>query len=239
MKKKSWPKIIFKIVYSLGKLCIFAFLLVFALIICMQRFSDNSISFLNYRLFSVITGSMAPVYEIGDVLLCETVEIEDLKIGDDISYVGDDGTYKNKVITHRIIKIEEDEDGEPLFYTKGIATKTIDPVVRKEQIFGKITKNVTFLSALYKFISKPSGFYIAIFVPLIVLISSEIVISMVEKKTNKKEKRSGGSIGTGSLNVGEDNIRRIEELQKEIKKAQLELEIKKMQMEIEEKKNNK
>ena len=239
MKKKSWPKIIFKIVYNLGKLCIFAFLLVFALIICMQGFSDNSISFLNYRLFSVITGSMAPVYEIGDVLLCETVDIEDLKVGDDISYVGDDGTYKNKVITHRIIKIEQDEDGEPLFYTKGIATKTIDPVVRKNQIFGKITKNVAFLSALYKFISKPSGFYIAIFVPLIVLISSEIVISMVEKNSNKKGKKIHDRVDSGTSNDSDDNIKRIEELQKEIKKAQLELEIKKMQKEIDEKKNNK
>lgn len=239
MKKKSWPKIIFKIVYNLGKLCIFAFLLVFALIICMQRFSNNTISFLNYRLFSVITGSMKPVYEIGDVLLCETVEIEDLKVGDDISYVGDDGTYKNKVITHRIIKIEQDEDGEPLFYTKGIATKTIDPVVRKDQIFGKITKNVTFLSALYKFISKPSGFYIAIFVPLIILISSEIVISMVEKRAKKKDKTTVDKIEYDSSNNDADNLKRIEELQKEIKKAQLELEIKRMQMEIEDKKNNK
>lgn len=238
MNKKSWPKIIFKIVYGLGKLCIFAFLLVFALIICMQRFSNNSISFLNYRLFSVITGSMAPIYEIGDVLLCETVDIEDLKVGDDISYVGDDGTYKNKVITHRIIKIEQDEDGEPLFYTKGVATKTIDPVVRKNQIYGKITKNVVFLSTLYKFISKPSGFYIAIFVPLTILISSEIIISLVEKKVNKKDKQTNSN-GSLSDNKDADHNKKIEELQNEIKKAQLELEIKKLQKEIEEKKNNK
>ena len=124
MKSKNILKIMFKIVYGIGKAIVLGFLLVFALLVCLQRFSDNNISFFKYRLFSVVTGSMAPRYTIGDILLCKEVDVKTLKVGDDISYFGDYGSYKDKVITHRIIQIEKDDNGELLFYTKGIKIGT-------------------------------------------------------------------------------------------------------------------
>lgn len=229
MKRKSILKTVIKVIYGVFKTCLLAFLLIFALIVCLQRFSNNSVSFFNYRLFSVVTGSMVPKYDIGDVLLCKEVDPETLVVGDDISYVGIDGTYNDKVITHRIIKIEKDETGKLLFYTKGIATKTVDPVVKEEQIYGKITGEVGFLSALYKFISTSKGFYIAIIVPLVLLIGSEIIVTMVEKKKDKEDSKKKKVVSSKSDEPKELSL-------EDAKKAELKAEIEKVQKEIELKK---
>lgn len=182
---------IFSIIGTTIKVCVLTFMIMFALIICMQRFSNNSLSIFNYRLFSVVTGSMSPKYEIGDVLLCKEVDVNTLKVGDDITYLGKSGTFKNKIVTHRIHNIEE-TDGELKFYTKGIASTRIDPVVKKDQIYGKIVIKFEILSWLYKFITTPSGFYICIFIPIAILIGSEIISTSVEKYEEKminKKKR--------------------------------------------------
>lgn len=235
MKGKSVLKIIFKIVYGIFKAILLCFLALFALIVCMQRFSNNTVSLFGYRLFSVVTPSMAPKYNVGDVLLCEEVDVDTLVVGDDISYLGAKGTYKDKVITHRIIKIEEEKEGEKVFYTKGIATKNVDPSITEKQIYGKVTRRIPFLSQLYKFISTKHGFYIAIFVPLVLLIGSEVIVTMVDKLKSKKKKDS-------------EEVKEIEEPRKEEikeekfgseedkKRAQIKAEIERIQKEIEEKK---
>ena len=188
-KNKQKKKInIFKIMGIFIKVCTLLFMAIFALIICMQRFSDNNISIFSYRLFSVASGSMAPKYVIGDVILCKSVDVHSLKLGDDITYLGTSGTFKDKVVTHRILKIEE-ENGELLFHTKGIASTRIDPIVKEEQIYGKIVLKLEFLSWLYKFIITPNGFYICIFIPLTILIGSEIISTSIEKYEEKLAKK--------------------------------------------------
>ena len=188
-KKNKGKKInIFKIVGVVVKTAIILFMAMFALIVCLQRFSDNSISIFKYRMFSVATGSMKPKYLIGDVILCKEVDVRTLKVGDDITYKGESGTFKNKTVTHRIVKLDE-KDGELQIYTKGIASTRIDPVVTEDQVYGKIVTKFRFLSWLYKFITTPSGFYVCIFIPIAILFGSEIVSMSVEKYEEKMLKR--------------------------------------------------
>ena len=84
---------IFKCIWITIRVCVILFFLAFALVICLQRFSNNSISIFNYRMFSVATGSMVPKYNIGDVILCKEVDASTLKVGDDISYFGETASY--------------------------------------------------------------------------------------------------------------------------------------------------
>ena len=179
---------ILKIIGVVIKVCILTFMVMFALVICMQRFSNNSLSILNYRLFTVASGSMAPKYVIGDVILCKEVDLRTLKKGDDITYLGTSGTFKDKVVTHRILSIEE-VDGKLEFHTKGIASTRVDPIVKEEQVYGKIVMELKLLSWLYKFIITPNGFYICIFIPLTILIGSEIISTSIEKYEEKLAKK--------------------------------------------------
>lgn len=242
MKGKSVLKIVFKVVYGIFKAILLCFLALFALLVCMQRVSNNTISLFGYRLFSVVTPSMAPKYNVGDVLLCEEVNVDTLVVGDDISYLGAKGTYKGKVITHRIIKIEKDDDGKKVFYTKGIATKNVDPSITEEQIYGKVKGQVPFLTQLYSFISTKHGFYIAIFVPLVLLIGSEVIVTMVDKFRNKKLKKKEeveqiNEPKNGELEIDTEKVEEISyESEEDKKRAEIKAEIERIQKEIEEKK---
>lgn len=178
---------IFKTIFNVLKGLFILFIILFILVVCLQRFSNNSISFFNYRLFSVATGSMQPVYNVGDVILCKKVKIETLRPGDDITYIGQEGSFKDKLITHRIVKIDE-KDGKYFFHTKGVANVIEDPIVSQDDIYGKIVTKFKVLSWLYKLIKTRIGFYLCIFIPLMFLIGSEIVASLVENYAAKKVK---------------------------------------------------
>ena len=139
----------YKYIKQVVNVLLIIFVVCFALVVCLQRFSNNEISFLNFRLFTVVSGSMAPEYEIGDVLLAQEREPSKIKVGDNISYLGTKGNFKDKVVTHQVVEIEEDKDGNLLFHTKGIANASEDPIVKPEQIYGVIVHEAKILSAIY------------------------------------------------------------------------------------------
>jgi len=72
MKKLRENKI-FKIVKGIINVVLIIFCMLFVLVVCMQRFSNNELSFFNYRMFTVASGSMAPKYKVGDVLISKSV----------------------------------------------------------------------------------------------------------------------------------------------------------------------
>mgnify|MGYP003178679814 CR=1 FL=1 len=170
------------------KVLIYTFLILFVTVVLLQKFTNNSITLFNYRLFTVVTGSMKPKYNIGDVLLCKEVNPSELQVGDDISYLGKESSFKGKVVTHRIIKKEKNNKGEWIFYTQGLANNIPDPTITSNQIYGKVVRNMSLLSKVHKLISTPGGVYLCIFIPLLILIGSEIISSMVERFEHKRLK---------------------------------------------------
>ena len=47
----------------------------------MQKVSDSNKSIAGYRIFRVITGSMEPEYEVGEVVISKEVDPKNIKIG--------------------------------------------------------------------------------------------------------------------------------------------------------------
>lgn len=181
MKKLKNNKVL-KTIFTIIKTFIIIVLLAFILVVFLQRFSNNKLSLFNYRIFAVATGSMKPKYNIGDVLISKDVNPSKLKVGDNISYLGTQSNFKGKVITHQIVKIENDEDGKLLFHTKGIANLVEDPVVKESQVYGKVIYKTILLSYIYKFVSTSTGFGLIIVIPLILIVGYEILATLLEKK---------------------------------------------------------
>ena len=92
-------KKILKYVKTVINVFIVLLVLSFVLVVCMQRFSNNELSFLNYRMFTVVSGSMIPKYNIGDVLLAKKTAPEKIERGDAVSYLGTKGQFKDKFAT--------------------------------------------------------------------------------------------------------------------------------------------
>ena len=182
----------FKIIKQIVNILLIIFVICFALVVCLQRFSNNEISFLNFRLFTVVSGSMAPEYEIGDVLLAQERDPKEIKVGDNISYLGEVGNFKGKVVTHQVVEIEEDKEGKLLFHTKGIANASEDPIVKANQIYGVIVHEAKLLSLIYGVVAKPTGMFIFVIIPVFYVIGSEFIYLLLEKdeeKINRAKKR--------------------------------------------------
>lgn len=142
-------------------------------IILVQRFSNNNISVAGFRIFTVVTESMVPKYEVGDVLLVRQTNPTDIKVEDDVTYMGKIGAFADKIVTHQVIKIESGEDGKLKFHTKGIANDAEDPLVSEEQIYGVVQTKLEILTYLNGIINNMYGMYFLIIIPLAIIIFTE------------------------------------------------------------------
>jgi len=186
--KKEKLKRIFRIIKGIINTFIVLVVMSFVLIVCLQRFSNNKISFLNYRIFTVVTGSMEPKYKIGDVLIAKEKAPSEIKIGDAISYVATRGEIKNNVVTHEVVNITKDEDGKYLFHSKGLVNLVEDPVVHEEQLYGVVVHKAQLLSFVRKIISTDIGMLLFIIIPILYIIVSEMISILIEKEEKRREK---------------------------------------------------
>ncbi len=164
------------------------FVIAFVLVVCLQRFSNNEISLFSFRMFTVVSGSMEPEYNIGDVLISKEVDSKDIKVGDDVSYLGKSGTFTGKVVTHRVIEIDRDKDNKLVFHTKGLANPAEDPLVYEDQIYGVVVYQAKVLSLIYKCVSNPNGMFFFIVIPILYVIGSEMIYFMLEKEDKRRSK---------------------------------------------------
>lgn len=187
MKKEKFKKI-FKIIKSIINTIIVLVVLSFVLIVCLQRFSGNKISFFNYRIFTVVTGSMEPKYKIGDILIAKEKDPSEIKVGDAISYLAEKGEIKNNVVTHEVVNITKNENGEYLFHSKGLVNLVEDPVVHEKQLYGVVVYKTKLLSYIRKIISTDVGMLLLVIIPILYIIISEMIAMLIEKEEKRREK---------------------------------------------------
>lgn len=184
MKKDKEDRVkISSIVLAIIKIICIIALVLLILVLAMQRFSNNEIAVAGYRVFNVATGSMIPDYEIGDVLVVKEVDTNTLEKGDDITYIGKIGTFAGRVVTHRIVNIEENENGK-IFTTRGIANDADDPSITADQIYGKVIYKCILMSMLSKLANSLTAFYVIVFIPLGILIFLQIKDNIDFKREN-------------------------------------------------------
>lgn len=166
IKENKVLSTIWNIVYTL----LFVLVIFLLIIVVMQRVTNNDITIGGIRMFSVETGSMVPVYNIGDVLIAKEIEPNEIKVGDDIVYKGEEKTYNNKVVTHRVKSIEKQEDGNYKIITQGVANDIEDPEINQTQVYGKIVYKVRILGFLTRLTRNVYTFYFIIFIPIAMII---------------------------------------------------------------------
>lgn len=164
------------------------FLLIFLALILTQRISNNKIAIAGCRIFNVVTESMVPDYKVGDTILTITTDPSQIKVGDDITYLGAEESFKDRIVTHRVISVEKNEDGLYIFQTKGIANDVVDPKINQTQIFGKVVYKLKSISYINGIIGNLYGMYFAIFLPLGILMFIEFVGYRKDKEEQEEKK---------------------------------------------------
>src|SRR3712207_4911809 len=78
-----------------------------------------------YRTMTMLTASMAPEIEPGDITVVTPLAVEDVTAGMVIAYhipIDD-----HRVVTHRVLSVERGTDGSVTVQTKGDANEAMDP----------------------------------------------------------------------------------------------------------------
>lgn len=181
-------KKVLKLLYVLIKFLVWILVIGLLAIILTQRISNNKKAVAGFRIFTVVTESMVPVYNIGDAILVEQTDIEKLHVGDDITYIGAVDSFKDRIVTHRIISIEKNENSENGKYaiqTQGIANDEPDPIINETQIYGKVLYKIKIISKLNNVIGNLYSMYFIIIVPMALMIFFEFI--MQRKEDNEDE----------------------------------------------------
>lgn len=196
-------KLIKKILNILWKIFYQIFIIIciaLILIIVLQRVTNSNRSVKGLRLFRVISGSMVPQYDVGQIVICKDIDISDLKIGDTVVYRGDTGEFDGKIIMHNVVEIKDDENGKKIIITQGLYNTVGDPEISEEQIYGKVVAKTHILTILYDLSNNIYTFFIIIFILVL-----NIFLSWKKPKIDKL------SIDANN----EENIEEIEEYEDE------------------------
>ena len=184
VKKESNFKFI-KILWKIIKTILILVLIVIFFVIIVQRVTNNKASVGGYGVYTIVSESMVPEYNIYDMLIAKKTNPQDIAIGDDVVYQGKEGDFNGKIVTHRVIK--KKHDGKIYsFVTKGIANPVEDPEISEDQIYGKVLVKSQILSTASKVLNTTYGFYFIIFVPIVIMVTLEIIDTVNERKKLKR-----------------------------------------------------
>lgn len=131
---------------------------------------------------AVLTGSMEPELPVGSLLIISPVSYDEIKIGDDITFVRDE---KLTLVTHRVIK---KDDSTRQITTQGIANNTSDSPTRFENVVGKVVYHIPYLGYLVIWTSTVQGKIIAAII-IIALVALSLLFSDSEKSDKKLENK--------------------------------------------------
>ncbi len=178
---------IFKIIFGIVKAVFFITICLYLAFIIIQNVSGNR-SVFGYRMFDIASSSMSGVYEVHDVILVKDFDTNKLKVGDDIVYNGERAGLDGKLVTHRIIAIENNEkDGGRVFTTKGVKNDIEDPAIYDDQVLGKVVGIVPVISPVNHIVKSQLGFFLCVFCPIVIIISLEVFATLNEMKEEKLE----------------------------------------------------
>jgi len=134
----------------------------------------------------VLTDSMYPEIESGDLIICHTIKAEDVKVDDVISFFDPAGNGTS-VVTHRVIEIVE-EDGEIKFRTKGDFNNTEDKeLVPAENLVGIYQSRIAGAGKIAMFMQSTAGLIICVVLPIVLLVGYDIIRRRIYEKNKQSD----------------------------------------------------
>ena len=131
----------------------------------------------------VLTDSMYPQIESGDIIICKTIDAEDVEVGDVISFFDPAGNGTS-VVTHQVLEIVE-EDGKLSFRTKGINNNTEDrKLVPAESVFAEYTGlRIPGAGNVALFMQSSTGLLVCVVLPIILFVGYDFIRRRMYEKS--------------------------------------------------------
>lgn len=135
---------------------------------------------LGYTPYAILSPSMTPDYQVGDLVYVKSVEPEHIMVGDVLTFVANEELV---VVTHRV---DEADRENRLFYTKGDANESRDSApVLYENVIGVVKFSLPMLGYVSTYFTSTSGRFAGmalVFFLILLYIIPELI------KSGKKQK---------------------------------------------------
>lgn len=145
------------------------------------KFSGNTPSIMGHYMFVIVSPSMTPDLDVGDVVISRKYDGGELSVGQVVEYVGKSGSMQGKIITHRIKSITG-EGEDRVIITRGTANSVDDAPIAPSDIIAVMTYKTVVISKLYSLLSTTAGFILLVLVPMSSMIIFELVKFLSEAK---------------------------------------------------------
>jgi len=134
----------------------------------------------------VLTDSMYPVIESGDLIICNTANAEEIAEGDIISFYDPMGNGTS-VVTHRVLEIVK-EDGEISFRTKGDNNNAEDQVlVPADRLIGIYQTRIPKVGNVAMFMQTTTGLIVCVVLPIVLLVGYDVLRRRKYEKAQKQD----------------------------------------------------
>lgn len=163
------------------------FIVTATLLISSFLYPDIPPSFMGYTPLVVESDSMVPFFEGNDLVLIRNgKEGEAYERGDVICFRSGD-VY----VTHRIVRIDTDKNGDTVYTTRGDANNTPDvQPVRPEQILGSYAAHLEGLGGFVLFMQTPVDMIQCVLLPIFVLYCLFQVPPKIADRLAKRRQRA-------------------------------------------------
>lgn len=134
----------------------------------------------------VLTDSMYPEIESGDLIICRTAQAEDVKVGDVISFYDPMGSGTS-VVTHRVLEIKN-ENGQITFRTKGDHNNTEDEMpVAAEDLIGIYRSRIPKVGHVAMFMQTTPGLIVCVVLPIVLLVGYDMLRRKKFEKSQQQD----------------------------------------------------
>ncbi len=222
-KPISKAKKIYNIVSTTVVALIFVFLVVLVAVMMIQRKNGGEVSIFGYYMFDVVSDSMTGTIEKGEVILCKKVDdVNDLQVGDIITFVAPSGALSGYNETHRIHEIVRKDDGT-IDYIKTAGDKLYDGEIKidewqlnPENVKAIYVRKSKLVAGLREFLSHWYGYVVLIALPMCI-VGTLLIVGYVrervaqERENDKQQQEENATLATLENMSEEDKKKLLED----------------------------
>ena len=135
----------------------------------------------------VLTDSMYPEIESGDLLICHTEEPQNIRTGDVIAFFDPAGNGTT-IVTHRVVEVTE-QDGELAWRTKGDNNNTEDRLLVTQDKLVAVYEGTRIAGAgnVALFMQTTPGLLVCVVLPMVVLVGYDMIRRRIYEKASKQD----------------------------------------------------
>lgn len=185
-EKKRASQIVFSVIGVL--LCvIFIPVIILNLVMIVRSYTDQEHipSVFGVSPVIVLSGSMSPTFETGDLILIQKTDPNTLKVNDVICYLEEESA-----VTHRIMEVQQ-QDGSTLYITQGDANNTEDATpVTPDKVQGKYMGiRLAGVGEFAMFLQSTQGMLIFIGGPILLFVLWDVLRRVISNRKRSGEKK--------------------------------------------------